>query len=312
MRSRRCGPLLAVIVVTLLTGCVPPGDVRPSTEVTPATPTSAVTSPSLPVRTSPPPWSEPSAEPSASPTTVPTTVATTTPPNVEPPAPTPPDQTAWDRVPQGLRGVDVERVPTTEQVVALTFDAGSSDAGVQSILATLAETGVPATFFITGDFARRYPDAVASIAAAGHRLGNHSDHHDHYPALINAQIAADLEAAEAAIVSASGGVSPIPLFRFPYGDRTDADIRAVNAAGYLPVRWTVDTLGWAGTERDISADVVVQRVLDRLTPGEIVLAHVGANPDDGSTFDADALPRLISELQARGYRFVTLDALVSG
>jgi peptidoglycan/xylan/chitin deacetylase (PgdA/CDA1 family) len=203
----------------------------------------------------------------------------------------------------------VERIPTTSAIVALTFDGGASDAAVSSILATLAAEGVRATFFVTGDFARRYPGQVAAVAAAGHRLGNHSDTHPRYPRLSDAEIAADLARAEAAIRDAAGE-GAVPLFRFPYGDRTPADISAVNAAGYLPVRWTVDTLGWAGTERGISADVVVERVLDTLTPGQIVLMHVGANPDDGTTFDADALPRVIDELRARGYTFVTLEVLL--
>jgi peptidoglycan/xylan/chitin deacetylase (PgdA/CDA1 family) len=37
--------------------------------------------------------------------------------------------------------------------------------------------------------------------------------------------------------------------------------------------------------------------------------HVGPNPNDHTTLDADALPTVISELRARGYSFVTLDAL---
>lgn len=51
------------------------------------------------------------------------------------------------------------------------------------------------------------------------------------------------------------------------------------------------------------------RVLAALRPGEIVLMHVGSNPNDHTTFDADALPQVISELRARGYSFVTLNAL---
>jgi peptidoglycan/xylan/chitin deacetylase (PgdA/CDA1 family) len=51
-------------------------------------------------------------------------------------------------------------------------------------------------------------------------------------------------------------------------------------------------------------------VLATLQPGQIVLMHVGANPDDGSTLDAAALPTLIAELRDRGYGFVTLDALL--
>jgi peptidoglycan/xylan/chitin deacetylase (PgdA/CDA1 family) len=44
-------------------------------------------------------------------------------------------------------------------------------------------------------------------------------------------------------------------------------------------------------------------------PGEIVLMHVGSNPDDHTTFDADALAQVIGGLRAGGYSFVTLDAL---
>ena len=52
----------------------------------------------------------------------------------------------------------------------------------------------------------------------------------------------------------------------------------------------------------------ITRVLGAARPGEIVLMHVGANPDDGTTLDAAALPSVISGLRARGYGFVTLDA----
>ena len=38
--------------------------------------------------------------------------------------------------------------------------------------------------------------------------------------------------------------------------------------------------------------------------------HVGAHPTDHTTLDADALPRIISELRARGYSFVTLAAVI--
>jgi peptidoglycan-N-acetylglucosamine deacetylase len=48
----------------------------------------------------------------------------------------------------------------------------------------------------------------------------------------------------------------------------------------VAVRRTVDTLGWDGTAGHISATVVAARVLSALRPGEIVLMHVGSNPDD--------------------------------
>ena len=102
----------------------------------------------------------------------------------------------------------------------------------------------------------------------------------------------------------------MPLFRFPFGARTEHDIGVVNAAGYLPVRWSVDSLGWKGTSGGLTADAVVDRVVRTAAPGHIVLMHVGANPDDGTTLDADALPRIIEQLRARGYTLVDLADLV--
>ena len=54
---------------------------------------------------------------------------------------------------------------------------------------------------------------------------------------------------------------------------------------------------------------MVARVLAGRAPGQVVLMHVGANPDDHTTLDADALPRIIDRYRAAGYGFVTLEAL---
>jgi peptidoglycan/xylan/chitin deacetylase (PgdA/CDA1 family) len=208
-------------------------------------------------------------------------------------------------------GTDWERLPTSEPVVALTFDGGSSEAGVASVLSTLAAHGVRATVFVTGDFARRYPAQVRRIAAAGHVIGNHSDRHDAYPDLTDAQIRSDLARAREAIVAAGGGPEAGRYFRFPFGARTPADIRVVNAEGYVTVRWTVDTLGWKGTSGGLSAAQVRNRVLSQAQAGQIVLMHLGANPVDGTTLDADALAGVITGLKDRGYSFVTVDELLS-
>ena len=210
-------------------------------------------------------------------------------------------------LPARLRGRVVTVLPTTRLVVALTFDCGSSDAGVRSILATLDSAGIRATFFVTGDFARRYPGEVRAIATAGHRIGNHSDTHPHLNTMSSAAVAAQVDRAEAAIRPLVGE-STLPWFRFPYGEYVPRTLGVANAQGYAAIGWTVDTLGWKGTSGGQSAASVRTRVLAAARPGEIVLMHVGANPDDGTTLDAAALPSVISGLRARGYGFVTLDA----
>ena len=225
----------------------------------------------------------------------------------EPPPPAPPPAPAAP-FPAALRGADVEVIPGAGRVVALTFDAGANSAGLPSILRTLGNTGVRATFFLTGNWASANPAGVASIVAAGHRVGNHSMTHPGFTSLTDAQIAQQLSGAQAAI--AAGGADSRPLFRFPFGERDARTIAVVNAQGYLPVRWTVDTLGWKGTSGGVTTQIVTDRALAGLQPGEIVLMHIGSNPDDGSTLDADALPQLINRIRQAGYGFTTLDALL--
>ncbi|MHA7180079.1 polysaccharide deacetylase family protein [Arthrobacter sp. MDB2-24] len=213
----------------------------------------------------------------------------------------------YTSVPSTLLGVDLERIPTTRKVVALTFDAGASDAALRSILATLAANGVPGTFFPTGNWVNQFPSDLALIYNAGHRIGNHSMTHPDFTTLTDAQIANEINGAQRAIKAAGG--DSLPFFRFPLGARDARTIRDVNAAGYAAIRWTVDTLGWQGTMNGTRGpNFIVQRVMASAQPGEIVLMHVGANPDDGSTLDAAALPQVISQLRAAGYGFVTLDA----
>ena len=209
-----------------------------------------------------------------------------------------------------LAGRDWTRIPTRRHIVALTFDAGANADGVPSILATLQRDGLPATFFLTGNFVRDYPATARQIAADGFRIGDHTISHPHLTLLSDAAVRREILGA-AQRITAVTGANPAPLFRFPFGDADARRIAIANQAGYVPVRWTVDTLGWEGTAGHITASVVAARVLAGLRPGEIVLMHAGSNPDDHSTFDADALPQIISELRARGYSFVTLDALTS-
>jgi len=202
-------------------------------------------------------------------------------------------------------------IPNAGRVVALTFDGGANNAGLTSILATLDSANVPATFFLTGQFANRYPQSVKDMVRDGHRLGNHSNTHPHLPALpSDADVVNQVRQAENAI-RAAGGTDPRPLFRFPYGDRNAHTIAVVNDAGYVAVRWTVDSLGWKGTEDGGTVQKVIDKVVGAARNGAIVMMHIGSNPDDHTTFDADALPTVISRLRALGYGFVTLDVLRS-
>jgi peptidoglycan/xylan/chitin deacetylase (PgdA/CDA1 family) len=299
--------LAATVVLAVVFSSGPPS-------AAPASSTSATDSP--PVSPTPTPPADGTASPAASslpagppaPTSGEKVPAGPAQPAPAPELPAPAPAPAPAPFPAALAGRDLEVIPEAGAVVALTFDAGANSAGLPSILQTLAATGVRSTFFLTGNWAAANPAGVAAIVAGGHRLGNHSMTHPGFTGLADAEIGQQLSGAEHAIRAAGG--DPRPLFRFPLGERDARTIATVNAHGYLPVRWTVDTLGWKGSSGGITAQIVADRVLARLQPGEIVLMHIGSNPDDGTTLDADALPGMIGRIRQAGYAFATLDALL--
>jgi len=236
------------------------------------------------------------------------TTAASAPPTSPQPATSPQPSTPTCRVPDRLRGRDIETLPVTSKVVALTFDGGANAAGVPSILTTLGDRHVPATFFLTGQFARTFPRLSARIARS-HLVGNHTDTHPDLTTLSDTAITREVRAAQRSILAVTGE-DPRRFFRFPFGARTAHEITLLNRLCYVPFRWTVDTLGWQGTSGGITVGTVVSRVMAAARPGAIVLMHVGAHPRDGSTLDADALPTVIRRLRQRGYTLVTLSRIM--
>jgi peptidoglycan/xylan/chitin deacetylase (PgdA/CDA1 family) len=227
---------------------------------------------------------------------------------------------AWSRAwvpappaapPSSRLGVDWTRIPTTARVVALTFDAGANADAIPSILTTLRTKNVPATFFLTGQWVRNFPAQANDVTMSGFVVGNHTDTHPELTTLSDAEVRAQVLNAQRSILLANGAETR-PFFRFPFGDVDSRVLGIVNNLGYVGVRWTVDTLGWQGTSGGMTAQKVFDRVLAGLQPGEIVLMHVGSNPDDGSMLDAAALPQIVDAIRARGYTFVTMSALTGG
>jgi peptidoglycan/xylan/chitin deacetylase (PgdA/CDA1 family) len=209
-------------------------------------------------------------------------------------------------LPSSLIGRDWTKLPTRDRVVALTFDAGANADAVPSILATLSAKGVPGTFFLTGRWVQVYSTLARQIGAR-YPVGNHSFDHPDLTTLGDAAVTHEILMGGAAI-AAESSTDPKALFRFPFGASSAHLVSLANSLGYACIRWTVDTLGWEGTSGGQTEDSVVARALSGLQPGEIVIMHVGSHPTDHSTLDADALPRVIDGIRARGYSFVTVDA----
>ena len=295
-----CGSrwLCAFLFGLLLLGCRGPGLYPSPTAGLPGTPDSAALTQS--------PAPSPTVHRTPSPTPVPTAVPTPTPTQVPPtPAPAPASPTATPTAPVETARV-VTRLPTTEPVIALTFDCGADRGYAEQILDELAGRGIQATFGMTGAWARANPDLVARMLREGHVLVNHSNTHPSFTgystgsaALSPEERVSEIRAAEEAVAPVSGSLATMrPFFRPPYGDYDDALLELLPQLGYdFLLLWTIDSLGWRG----IPPEDIVQRVSAAAEPGTIVLLHVGAQ-----STDALALPGLLDTLEAAGYRFVTV------
>lgn len=203
-----------------------------------------------------------------------------------------------------LFGRPITRAPGEGHVVALTFDDGPNPEATPRILDALAREGVPATFFVLGRHADRWPALVARAAAEGHALGNHGWHHRKLHRRLPAFVRADLERGTASIVAAAGRRPA--LFRAPHGFRSPWVTPIARSLGQATVGWS---LGVWDSARP-GADAIVTRTVRGVRPGSIVLLHDGDGYDAAGdrSQTAEALPRIIRALRDRGYRFVPLEA----
>jgi peptidoglycan/xylan/chitin deacetylase (PgdA/CDA1 family) len=153
------------------------------------------------------------------------------------------------------------------------------------------------------------PEAAARIGTGGYQLINHTLNHPSYTGLSTgtgpaspAKRLAQIQANENRIKALTGRASK-PYWRPPYGDIDAGVLRDAGALGYSKTAmWTIDSLGWNG----LSADEIYTRVMGNMGWGKIILMHVGA-----ASQDANALDRIIRELETQGYAFETFADVVT-
>lgn len=201
-----------------------------------------------------------------------------------------------------LFGRPITRVRSTPRSVALTFDDGPNAEATPRILDALAARGVKATFFILGRHADRWPEIVRRVAEEGHRIGNHGYFHRKLhvrgPAYIRRDLAMGTESIERA-----ASLRPT-LFRAPHGFRNPWVSPIAASLGQRTVGWSRGV--WDSAKPGV--DAIVRRTVRGTRAGSIMLLHDGDGYDiDGDRSQtADAMPRILDELLAKGFTFVTV------
>lgn len=195
-----------------------------------------------------------------------------------------------------LLGGLVARVETSAPLVALTIDDGPGET-VWEVMETLGRLGVRATFFVNGRSLEEHPERARALVAAGHELGNHTFSHRRMIFRSQRFTREEIERTDALIRDAGHG-GPI-WFRPPYGKKL------------LGLPYYLRRMGRTAVMADVQPDSarrdaarMVAFALERTRPGSIILLHAL-----GVTASRHALPGVVTGLQARGYRFVTVGKL---
>lgn len=191
-------------------------------------------------------------------------------------------------------------VHTSDPVVALTFDSAWGTEDLADILKILEKHNAPSTFFVTGDWAKKNPDAIKAIDAAGHEIANHGDSHKHMPQISREEMKQEIMGCHNEIKQLIG--KDMTLFRAPYSDWNDEVVETAHSLGYMSINQSVDSLDW----KDYGVDSIIRTVCDHknLENGSIILLH------NGATYTRDALDSMLTNLEKQGYSFILVSDLI--
>jgi peptidoglycan/xylan/chitin deacetylase (PgdA/CDA1 family) len=207
-----------------------------------------------------------------------------------------------------LLGPNWTRLPepaAARGAIAITLDDGPDPEVTPRVLDLLARHGAQATFFCIGELATRHPLLVRAIAAAGHRVENHSQRHRHDFALFGPErYVTEIRAAQETLSELAG--SAPRFFRAPAGLRNPFLDPALTRLDLQLVSWT--RRGFDTSSRDSAA--VSARLTRGLRAGDILLLHDGhaARTHSGVPVVLEALPRVLEAVRAAGLHPVTLRA----
>ena len=192
----------------------------------------------------------------------------------------------------------IYNVQTEENAVSLTMNCAWNADDIDSILDTLNKYNITITFFIVGDWADKYPEAVKKINENGHEIGNHSNTHPHINKLNIDKNCEEITKCSEKLKNITG--KEVNLYRCPYGEYNNTVINAADSLNYYPIQWSLDTLDYTG----LTGNEMWNRLDRKLKKGDIILMH------NGTKHTADSLELLIKNIQSKGFEIKKVSDII--
>ncbi|NGP46654.1 polysaccharide deacetylase family protein [Bacillaceae bacterium SIJ1] len=207
---------------------------------------------------------------------------------------------SFDALPaSGVEQRAIYHGPQDKNRVALTFNISWGDERAAPILSFLKENNVPATFFLTGEWAEKHPELVEQIAEDGHDIGNLGYNYESYVGMKPDKIQSNL--IKAANVFDKLSVKTTSFARPPNGHLNPDVIQALDKNGYQTIHWSINTEDW----KNPGKEKILENLADAKS-GDILLLHAS----DSAQQTLVALPDLLKKLQDKDLVPVTLSALI--
>lgn len=188
-----------------------------------------------------------------------------------------------------------------EPDISLTFNISWGEEKVYDILEKLEEHEATATFFLSGEWAERHPDAVEQIAEGEHEIGMLGYRYESYLEQEIDQVRADLLKAREEF--AKLGYEDMELLRTPNGHFDKEIVELAEEMNFQVVHWNVNPSDWENP----GTDAIVDTVMEETDNGDIVLLHAS----DSVKQTAGALETILPGLKSKGFELVPISELIT-
>ncbi len=190
----------------------------------------------------------------------------------------------------------------SQKRIYLTFDAGYENGNTEKILATLEKHGVPATFFLVGNYLEQNGELVKKMLQGGHIVGNHTYHHYDMSKLTEKEaFRKELEDLEKLYTQVTGEEMQ-KYYRPPQGCYSEENLSMAKELGYKTLFWSLAYVDWYNDKQPTDEEAF-SKLVPRIHKGAVVLLH------STSSTNGRILDELLSKWKEMGYSFGTIEEL---
>jgi peptidoglycan-N-acetylglucosamine deacetylase len=196
----------------------------------------------------------------------------------------------------------INEIPTSQRVVAITFDDGPNPVYTPQVLEIFSEAKGKATFFMIGEQMRNHPEIVKQVADHGHEIGNHTFTHPELSQLSIEDCLGEIEETEK-LLEGMTGRKPV-VFRPPYLDYNQDTVSLLQKKGYPMIgALNLEAHDW----EQPGVEHILGKSREVIKNGSILIFHDGYG-DRSQTIEAVRM--LVSELTPQDYQLVTVSELL--